>query len=275
MAANLSVSLQGLSGMDCPLASAAFQDAQSLTTNNWLMLAHDLRNPLIAVQRVLEIALTDSRSDKTQDLLAQAHTNCDLLLNMLTDVLDSHRPSSFKEKTAEPEASPRAIIDDCIQLMQTLADEKNISFRTQAPSGPVTVLANPRSIIRVLANLVHNAVKFSNPGGRIDITAEAVTDDCLIFSVKDQGSGIPPQEAEKIFDMQYQCEPLQHPQTSGYGWGLYYCKTTLAALGCDIWVEPGSKMAGEGTVISFTVPSGRVARPGGAKPCHYPAYPSA
>jgi len=275
MAANLSISLSSLPGMDRHLSSAALHDAQSSASNTWLMLAHDLRNPLIAMQRVLEIAIVDSRSDKTQDLLAQAHTNCDLLLDMLTDVLDAYRPPSYRERSAESESSPGVIVDQCIRLLQTLADEKNISFRTRVPSGAPKVMANPRSLIRVLTNLVHNALKFSDPGGSIEILVEVASDDCPIFSVKDHGEGIPAHEAERIFGMQYQCASSREPQDSGYGWGLYYCKTTLAALGGDIWVEPRSEMAGKGTVISFTVPACQAAQPGGAEPCHYPVCPSA
>jgi signal transduction histidine kinase len=275
MAANLSVSLQRPQCIDHHISPAALRDSRSSATDSWLMLAHDLRNPLIAMQRVLEIAIIDSHNDKTQDLLAQAHTNCDLLLDMLTDVLDSYRLPDYKEGSAEPEASPAAIIDQCIQLLQTLAAEKNIRFRTQVPSDAPRVIANQRSIIRVLTNLVHNAVKFSDAGGSIEITVEAASDDCLVFSVKDQGNGIPPQEAERIFGMQYQCAPSRDPQNSGYGWGLYYCKTTLAALGGDIWVEPRSETTGEGTVISFTVPACRAPQPGGAESCHYHVYPSA
>jgi len=239
------------------------------------MLAHDLRNPLIAMQRVLEIAIIDSKSDNTQDLLAQAHTNCDLLLDMLTDVLDSYRSSGFPENIAEPTASPSAIIDKCLRLLQTLAAEKQISFRTQVPKDAAKVAADERSIIRVLTNLVHNAVKFSEAGGSIEIIVEAASDNYLIFSVKDQGSGIPAHEAEKVFGMQYQCGPSRDPKNSGYGWGLYYCKTTLASLGGEIWVEPRTETTGTGTVISFTVPACRAPQPGGAEPCHYPAYRSA
>jgi signal transduction histidine kinase len=275
MAANLSVSLQHSQGINHYISPAAIKDSQSPANDNWLMLAHDLRNPLIAMQRVLEIAIIDSNSDKTQDLLAQAHTNCDLLLDMLTDVLDSHRSRGYQENIAESPASPAVIIDKGIGLLQTLAAEKQISFRAQVPPDAPMVAADERSIIRVLTNLLHNAVKFSDIGGIIEIIVEAVSEDCLIFSVKDQGKGIPPHEAEKIFGMQYQCGPSHDPNNSGYGWGLYYCKTTLASLGGDIWVEPSAEATGEGTVISFAVPARRAPQPGGAEPCHYPVYRSA
>jgi len=275
MVANLLNSLPGPPGIGPHVSSAALYDAQSSATQDWLMLAHDLRNPLIAMQRVIEIAIGDSGSDRTQDLLAQAHVNCNLLLDMLADVLDSHRAPGYSERAAESQGSPGAVVDQCIQLLQTMADEKNISFHTRVASGARKVVANSRSIIRVLTNLTHNALKFSNPGGTVEITVEDASDDCLMFSVKDQGKGIPQQEAEKIFGMRYQCASSRESQDPGYGWGLYYCKTTLEALGGDIRVVPRSEMAGEGTVISFTVPASQAAQPGGAEPCQSPVRLSA
>jgi signal transduction histidine kinase len=171
----------------------------------WLMLAHDLRNPLIAMQRVIEIAITDSRSDSTRTMLAQAHTNCDLLLDMLTDVLDSHRPQSYAKKFGGQEASSAVIVEKCSRLVQALVAEKGISLRSHVPPDLANVTGDERSIIRVLANLIHNALKVSPVGGVIEVSVEASSDDSLVFSVKDYGSGIPPQEADRIFDMNYRC----------------------------------------------------------------------
>jgi signal transduction histidine kinase len=255
MVANLSLSLQNPAGVDRHIQAALIEEPARSGTDMWLMLAHDLRNPLIAMQRVIEIAITDSRSDHTRSMLTQAHTNCDLLLEMLTDVLDSHRPQSYAKPLGRQEASPAVIVERCSSLVQALLAEKGISLRSCAPPDLASVAADERTIVRVLTNLVHNALKASPVGGVIEVSVEEGSDDSLVFSVKDYGSGIPPDEADRIFEMNYQCAPSQGAQRSGYGWGLYYCKKTIEALGGDIWVEFSEGGAEKGTVISFTVPA--------------------
>lgn len=221
----------------------------------WLMLAHDLRNPLVAMQRVFEIAIMDSHSDNIRTLLAQAHMNCDLLLDLLTDVMQSYRPQSYTKADAEQKANPVAVVDKSLRLVWDLAREKDARFHCHVPLSLSNIAGDERSLIRVLTNLIHNALKASPVGGKIEIIAEEISGESLVFSVSDQGRGIAPREAKQIFDKHYQSSSSQSSQQTGYGWGLYYCKTTLEALGGKIWAESASKKSGHGAKFFFTVPT--------------------
>lgn len=255
MVATFSLSLQNPLDASFHIQTAQIDEPVMPGADKWLMLAHDLRNPLIAIQRVIEIAITDSGSDNVQNILTQAHDNCDLLLDMLTDVLDSHRQQGYAKTTGGKSARSAAIVEKCSKLVEALLVEKGISLRSHVPMGLADVTGNERSIIRVLTNLVLNALEVSPSGGVIEVSVEESSTDFLVFSVKDYGEGIPRQEADRIFDQNYRCASSRTAQESGYGWGLYYCKKTLEALGGQIWVESSEGGQGEGTIISFTVPA--------------------
>jgi signal transduction histidine kinase len=110
---------------------------------------------------------------------------------------------------------------------------------------------------QVLLNLLDNAIKYSPPGGRIEVRL-AVVGDRLRFIVQDQGLGIPVGEQERIFDKFYRLDPDQRRGIGGTGLGLYICRELVRSMHGSIWVE---SEAGKGTTFAFELPAEPLAVP--------------
>jgi signal transduction histidine kinase len=110
---------------------------------------------------------------------------------------------------------------------------------------------------QVLLNLLDNAIKYSPPGGRIEVRL-AVVGDRLRFIVQDQGLGIPVGEQERIFDKFYRLDPDQRRGIGGTGLGLYICRELVRSMHGSIWVESET---GKGTTFAFELPAEPLAVP--------------
>ena len=103
---------------------------------------------------------------------------------------------------------------------------------------------------QVLANLIDNAIKYSPPEARIEVTAEQ-EGESIRFSVRDDGFGIPGGEQNRIFDKFYRLDPDHLRSVSGSGLGLYICRELVRSMSGRIWVESGP---GRGATFSFELP---------------------
>jgi signal transduction histidine kinase len=112
------------------------------------------------------------------------------------------------------------------------------------------VRADRRRIEQVIANLLENAVKYSPSGTRIDVSARP-DGQFVRVSVRDEGSGIAPQDRPYVFEAFRRGSGDQARQIKGSGLGLAICKGIVEAHGGSIWIEDGD---GPGTSISFTLP---------------------
>ena len=112
--------------------------------------------------------------------------------------------------------------------------------------------ADPTRLEQVLVNLIHNAIKFTNPGGEVVLSAQRETE-YVCFSVKDTGAGIPAEDLERIFERFYK---VDHARSSGgTGLGLSIARHIVEAHGGKIWAE---KRGGQGEHIPFHHPDCRV-----------------
>ena len=112
-------------------------------------------------------------------------------------------------------------------------------------------MIDAKRIRQVLANLIDNAIKYSKTGTEVTIRIQGNPND-IVFSVNDQGPGIPKEYLERVFDRMYRVEHEQHPnQASGIGLGLSICKGLVEAHGGNIWIE---SEVGKGTSCFFTIP---------------------
>jgi signal transduction histidine kinase len=124
------------------------------------------------------------------------------------------------------------------------------SLQLVVPDDLPQVYIDEMRIMQVLANLVENAVKFSEKGSRIRIEAAPARNN-VIVTVSDEGIGIPAELLDKVFDRFYQAEHIVINSQKGSGLGLSICKGIITAHGGKIWVE--SKQ-GEGSRFSFSLP---------------------
>jgi signal transduction histidine kinase len=149
------------------------------------------------------------------------------------------------------ELAPREVdpvVREALEMCRPLTLEKGLASSGGVAPGTPPILADHHRIQQVLANLLGNAIKFSPPGGRISLRAEAAGGE-VRFSVSDTGAGVPPDHHDAIFDIYWQG---RRGRQMGAGLGLAIAKAIVEAHGGRIWVE---SELGKGSTFHFTVPA--------------------
>ena len=145
-----------------------------------------------------------------------------------------------------PEKAFRACLDE----IQPLLAMHNLTASMTVPHGLPPVRADYSSLIRIIANLMDNAIKFTPAGGKITLSAHLVPAG-VQFSIADTGHGIPPEQHERIFEKFAQAGIRAEGQRAGVGLGLTFCKLAVEAQHGRIWVESNQ---GAGATFHFILP---------------------
>jgi signal transduction histidine kinase len=140
------------------------------------------------------------------------------------------------------------LIEDSLHSQKILAASADIEMQTVLPYDLPDVSADRDRILQVFENLIGNAIKFTKPGGKITVSAEAQAED-VRFSVADSGTGIPEADLPHLFDRFWQASK---EKGRGAGLGLAIVKGIVEAHGGRIWV---TSALGNGTTFFFTIPS--------------------
>lgn len=229
------------------------------------IVSHEIRTPLTVVNGSLATLRRGVAGELTpgQDtMVAMAANHTDRLIRLVTDLLDVQR-SSFRP--AELQTRPISlgeVVDQVTTSLSEHARERGVVLRHEV--GELTVQADPERLHQVVSNLVENAVKFSRPGGQVEITAHRRHRECLI-RVSDRGRGIPVDMHEKIFLPFQQVDASDSREHNGTGLGLAICRSVIEQHGGRIWVESTPP---NGATFLFTLPLGLTpaAPPAGTEP---------
>ena len=144
-----------------------------------------------------------------------------------------------------------SIVDVLMPDFTLMANEYGLIIRNEIPKDLPIITADQDKIVRVLSNLLDNAVKFTPAGGQVKISASLISEDMVAVHVEDSGPGVPEEYRQKIFERFWQV-PGQRTRRRGSGLGLAFCKLAIEAHGGKIWVEsPSGK---NGSVFTFTLP---------------------
>ena len=211
------------------------------------MVAHELRTPLTAAALAVQSQkLGQINLDKFQEVVKRRLEEIELLSRDLLEVGSTRWEALFNPQKLElANISAESILE---LEKQWLA--RNIDVKTDIPSDLPNVFADQRRMRQVLLNLIENALKYSEDGGKISIKMLHRTEQWVEVSVADNGPGIPEEEQQRIF-----LDRVRLPQTSGatsgFGIGLSVCRRIVEVHGGRIWVvsEPG-----KGACFNFTVP---------------------
>ena len=229
------------------------EDANALRNRFMGMIAHDLRGPLTSIMGFAETLLAldvewDAASQRefTQTIYDEAMRMNDLI----ADLLEFSRVQAGELRIHQQPTPLAAILADAAPQLNTLTHKHRLDVAV-APEVEV-VLADGRRIVQELANLVSNAAQHSPEGACITIRASQV-DGTARIDVDDEGTGIPPEARETVFEPFRQVEG-QPREKHGTGLGLTICKAIVEGHGGRIWVEPWPE---RGTRVSFTLPRAR------------------
>ncbi|MGH7217010.1 MAG: ATP-binding protein [Nitrospiraceae bacterium] len=228
------------------------------------MFAHDIRNPLVGIKKTLELLAQDRRSQPVahRQWWEDMRLTIDLLLGMINDMLDVYQESYSGLPLLNSTVSVKGLVDEVVQLFRPEATAKRTVFHLDMPDDDVAIVGDRRRLLRVLVNLVHNAIKFSPQGGRITIAIHVEAGECTdressgtsssqaTIQVADEGPGIAPEDLPHVFQMFYRRKDPGDIRI-GRGLGLHFCCLVVAAHGGKIRVE---NRASGGAVFSVELP---------------------
>jgi len=216
------------------------------------ILGHDLKNPVNNILGFSELLTEDLRKlniDKIEDIAKNINMSAQITNKLLEDILMWART---QQGQLPFNPCMLKITDICNSVLETLipaADAKNIKIN-YSKTKETEVFADTNMLKTVIRNLVSNAIKFTNSGGSINISAEE-NSGFVITSVSDNGIGIPPENLVKLFDISEVLTTKGTSGETGTGLGLLLCKEFVEKHQGKIWVE---SEAGKGSSFWFTLP---------------------
>jgi len=217
------------------------------------IISHDLRGPIGKLKQLFDIYIDDPGIfDKAtwDQVFHDMRRSSDSLFQLLENLLSWARaqqgdtPIRYEALPLEP------LVSDIFSVLKLLATEKRITLEMKLNlKGPL--LSDRHVLSTIVRNLVHNALKFSMPGGKITVTAEENPEDTWI-EVRDQGVGMAPEAIERIFRKRERVSTFGTGKEKGQGIGLGLCQDLAAGLGAHLEV---TSRPGEGTAIRLHLPT--------------------
>ncbi len=244
-------------------AYADLRRAEGLRDDLMNMVVHDLRNPLSIINANLglisKIMASPAQADSLPRFLENARQAGQRMSGLIDDLLNVDKFEAGELRPSLALLSVSNLLINKAEQYQAQAerDEKTLTARV-APDAPL-VMADAGLVGRVLDNLLSNAFKYTEPGGRIELLADR-EGRALRIGVRDNGQGIPAEFQPRLFEKFAQVTDAQgRPLRQGTGLGLAFCRLAVEAHGGRIWVE---STPGRGSAFFFTLPleDGRVSR---------------
>lgn len=215
-------------------------------------LAHELRNPLAPIRHGLEILKRDTRDGKSvEPVLSTMDRQLCHMVRLVDDLLDVSRITRDKLELRKERVELVSIISQAIEAVRPLGDSLGHEITVHVPDEPIYVDGDPARLIQVFGNLINNACNYTDPSGRITVTAK-VTGGEVDISVKDDGVGIPAEMLPRVFDMFSQVDHSLERSHGGLGIGLTLVKRLVEMHNGS--VSAHSEGVGKGSVFVVGLP---------------------
>ena len=218
------------------------------------LIAHDLKNPLIAISNMVEIMKLDFHSfekDKLKEFVSTIHKSTRRAYELLENLLNWAVMQTGALKNTPVRFN---LIDSIIKNIELLTDssnQKGLKVKLTDNGGSCIAYADKEMIVTVIRNLLNNAIKFSNENGVIHFSLSRETDHWKV-SISDNGIGISSHDQGKLFDLRHNNKDIGTSKEKGTGLGLVLCKDFVELNGGKIWVE---SEINKGSTFFFTVPA--------------------
>jgi two-component system phosphate regulon sensor histidine kinase PhoR len=213
-------------------------------------VSHELRTPLASLQALSETLQEGALEDPANGrrFLELMQTEIDTIDQIIRELLELSMIESGKVPLAIQLVQPAALWSGVVTRMQLQSERNGLRLDNQCPEDLPPVKADPVRIEQVMINLLHNAIKFTPPGGSITVSAKAQTGEVL-FSIRDTGVGISGEDLSRIFERFYKAD---HSRSGGgTGLGLAIARHIVESHGGRIWAE---STEGKGSTFFFTLP---------------------
>ncbi len=213
-------------------------------------VSHELRTPLASLKALTETLQEGALDDPpaAQRFLKRIETEVDALTQMAQELLELSRIESGQVPLELKGVAPAALLNSSADRMRAQAERAGLVLRVDVLDGLPQVSADLPRLEQVLVNLIHNAVKFTRPGGEVTLLAQS-EGEFVRFAVRDTGSGISAEDLPRIFERFYKADRAR--SGGGTGLGLSIARHLVEAHGGKIWAE---SQEGRGSTFFFTIP---------------------
>jgi two-component system, OmpR family, phosphate regulon sensor histidine kinase PhoR len=215
-------------------------------------ISHELRTPLASLKALTETLQSGALSDPEAGprFLSRINAEVDALTQMAQELLDLSRIESGQVELILAPLAPKSLITSAAERMRMQAERAGLKLLVKCEDDLPNIRADKSRLEQVLVNLLHNAVKFTKPGGEVALEAESrEAFGGVRFAVRDTGVGIPAESLSRIFERFYRVDKSR--TGSGTGLGLSISKHIIEAHGGKIWAESDER---HGSVFYFVIP---------------------
>jgi two-component system phosphate regulon sensor histidine kinase PhoR len=213
-------------------------------------VSHELRTPLASLKALTETLQEGALEDipAARRFLLRMDNEIDNLTQLVQELLELSRIESGKVPLKKENINPCELVSPAVERMTVQAERAGVGLMLECPSELPNVMADPMRMEQVVVNLIHNAIKFTLPGGQIVVTAHQ-DHNMVVFEVRDTGVGITADALPRIFERFYKTDRSR--SSGGTGLGLSIARHQVEAHGGRIWA---ASELGRGSVFSFSIP---------------------
>jgi signal transduction histidine kinase len=239
-------------------------------------LAHELRNPLAPLRTSLEvIRLADNAPEAVEDVRTMMEEQVALLVRLVDDLLDVSRITSGKIRLQRRPTELAGLVATAVQANRAAIDAGQVSLTIDVPDTPVLLDTDSTRFVQVVSNVLHNAVKFTDPGGDISVAAElthpaAAQVPEVILRVKDSGVGISRAMLPRVFELFAQDDATAHRSHTGLGIGLALARHIIEMHGGSIEAHSDGPGLGSTFTVRMPISNGVAEAPVAAPPIAAP-----
>ena len=215
-------------------------------------VSHEFRTPLTAIQGFAETLLTGAMDDPQHRgrFLEIIVVHSRRLARLTEDLLELSKMDADRLEMEVRRVSVSHLIESCLETSRHRAEEKELEMKAKPTKGVPDIAGDRRRLGEVLQNLLDNAIQYTLPGGKIEVSAEAQNGE-VIITVSDTGIGIPKADQPRIFERFYRVDAARSREAGGTGLGLSIAKHIVEAHGGRIWVD---SELGQGSHFHFSAP---------------------
>jgi PAS domain S-box-containing protein len=216
-------------------------------------LAHELRNPLSPIRNAVVLMNTVPQANgeahrKAREVILRQVSH---LSHLVDDLLDVARISEGKLTLRHQDVALHAVVEPAVETVKALIDARGHTLTVTLPPQPVYLRGDPVRLSQIIGNLLHNAAKFTEPGGRISLTVALPQPDRLRITVSDNGIGITSYNLARIFEMFAQGASTKDRVHDGLGIGLSLVSTLVEMHGGTVVAHSAGIGKGSTFVVEF------------------------
>lgn len=228
-----------------------FKELDALKSDFVSTVSHDLRSPLTVMRGYTTmLEMVGQLNDQQKSYIQKIVAGVDTMSSLVNNLLDLGRIEAGIQLQLEF-ADVHDIIQRVIEPLQGSANQKNISLTTQMPAGSLPpVQADQALLQQALHNLVENAIKYTDPGGKVQLMVK-IEESGIMFTITDTGIGIAPIDQPRLFEKFYRGAQREARKRSGSGLGLAIVKSIADRHNGKIWVESN---LGKGSAFNLVIP---------------------